>query len=129
MSHSKTEFWQPVNLYMDKSPKKFLEDILTAINHVEGFVNNHPKRFDYFCEDTCYSSAVKYQIAVIGEAVSQLKKLEPSITITNARKIIDTRNYIIHAYDSLRLDILWSIVMNHLCLLKREVETLLLQYP
>lgn len=45
--------------------------------------------------------------------------------ITNARKIVDARNYIIHGYDSLSADILWSIVVNHLPVLKEEVEQLL----
>ena len=45
--------------------------------------------------------------------------------ITNARKIVDARNYIVHGYDSLSVDILWSIVVNHLPRLKNEVEKLL----
>ena len=47
------------------------------------------------------------------------------LVITNARKIVDARNYIIHDYDSLSVDILWSIVVNHLPHLKSEVEKLL----
>ena len=110
---------------MDKNPKKYLEHILKAISNIEKFGESRPKRFDYFCEDICYCSAVKYEIAVIGEAVSQLRKLREDIIITNARKIIDTRNYIIHGYDSLRLDILWSIVINHLPELKKEINSLI----
>lgn len=113
---------------MDKGRKKYLEDILGAIAHIEKFGESRPKRFDYFCQDICYCSAVKYEIAVIGEAVSQLKKLDPNIGITHARKIIDTRNYIIHGYDSLRLDILWSIVINHLPNLRKEIENLIQHY-
>lgn len=47
------------------------------------------------------------------------------IVITNARKIIDARNYIIYGYDSLSVDILWSIITNHLPILEKEVEHLL----
>ena len=42
-------------------------------------------------------------------------------------KIVDARNYIIHGYDSLSADILWSIVINHLPKLKEEAQTLLEQ--
>ena len=35
--------------------------------------------------------------------------------------------YIIHGYDSLSADILWSIVINHLPKLKEEVQSLLEQ--
>lgn len=37
----------------------------------------------------------------------------------------DTRNFIIHAYDSLKPDILWGIVINHMPLLKAEIEALM----
>lgn len=43
----------------------------------------------------------------------------------NLIKIVDARNYIIHGYDSLSVDILWSIVINHLPKLKKEVILLL----
>lgn len=49
------------------------------------------------------------------------------IAITNSRKIVDARNYIIHGYDSLSADILWSIVINHLPKLKEEVQSILEQ--
>ncbi|MBD5277732.1 MAG: DUF86 domain-containing protein [Bacteroides sp.] len=47
------------------------------------------------------------------------------LSITAARKIVDTRNFVIHAYDSLKPDILWAIVINHMPLLKTEVVALL----
>ena len=49
------------------------------------------------------------------------------IAITNSRKIVDARNYIIHGYDSLSADILWGIVINHLPKLKEEVQSILEQ--
>ena len=62
---------------------------------------------------------------IMGEAMNNVLKIDPNIAITSSRKIVDTRNFIIHAYDSLKPDILWGIVINHIPLLKREVETLL----
>ncbi len=61
----------------------------------------------------------------MGEAMNQVLKIKPEIAITSARKVVDTRNFVIHAYDSLKPDILWGIVINHMPLLKHEVETLL----
>jgi len=40
-------------------------------------------------------------------------------------KIVNTRNYLIHGYDSLREDLIWSIVINHLPILKAEIRALL----
>ncbi len=62
---------------------------------------------------------------IMGEAMNQVLKINPDIPITAARKVVDTRNFVIHAYDSLKPDILWGIVVNHMPLLKQEVEALL----
>ena len=52
-------------------------------------------------------------------------KINPDIPITSARKIVDTRNLVIHAYDSLMPEMLWGIVIKHLPLLKQEVEIII----
>ncbi|MCG4768614.1 DUF86 domain-containing protein [Bacteroides nordii] len=61
----------------------------------------------------------------MGEAMNRILKADKDIAITNSRKIVDARNYIIHGYDSLSVDILWSMIINHLPKLKNEVATLL----
>ena len=66
-------------------------------------------------------------IAIIGEAMNRLLKLNPNLPISNARKIVNTRNYVIHGYDSLRNEILWAIVINDLPILLQEVEHLISQ--
>ena len=72
-----------------------------------------------------FRAAVLYHIAVIGEAINQLLKTDPCIAITSARKIVNTRNYIIHGYDSLDNEILWAIVIRHIPILKKEIDSLL----
>ena len=57
--------------------------------------------------------------------MNRILKVDKTIPITNSRKIVDARNYIIHGYDSLSVDILWSMVINHLPRLKKEVIVLL----
>lgn len=57
--------------------------------------------------------------------MNQALKLNPQLPITAARKVVDTRNFVIHAYDSLKPDILWGIVINHMPLLKKEIESIL----
>lgn len=52
-------------------------------------------------------------------------KINPEIPVTSARKIVDMRNLVIHAYDSLMPEIVWGIVIKHLPLLKKEVENLI----
>lgn len=45
--------------------------------------------------------------------------------ISHTRKIIDTRNRIIHGYDSVSEDIIWGIVIRNLPDLENEVKKLL----
>ena len=104
---------------------KHLQDILTAIEEIDSFFGVEPKLFNEFAENLCLRRAVERNIEVIGEAMNRILKSNGDVQISNARKIVDARNYIIHGYDSLSVDILWSIVINHLPKLKIEVSELL----
>lgn len=82
-------------------------------------------RFDVYLSDVCLRRAVERNITIIGEAMNRLLKLAPDIEITSARRIVDTRNYVIHGYDSVTDDIMWGIVVRHLPVLKEEVAKML----
>ncbi|MEZ3578253.1 MAG: DUF86 domain-containing protein [Muribaculaceae bacterium] len=110
---------------MERSINKTLEDIRNAIVEVESFFETRPMRYDVYLSDVCLRRAVERNITIIGEAMNRLLKLAPDIEITSARRIVDTRNYVIHGYDSVTDDIMWGIVVRHLPLLKAEVEKLL----
>ena len=54
--------------------------------------------------------------------MGRILKLDPSIKISHTRKIVDTRNRIIHGYDSVSEDILWGIIVRNLPDLKRKLR-------
>lgn len=110
---------------MDKVLSKYLVDIKQAIDDIEFFTSQRPRQYAVFCEDLMFRSAIERKIGIIGEAMTKILQIEPAIPITNAKKIKGTRNYIIHAYDSLSPEMLWGIVINDLDLLKKEVVCLL----
>ncbi|WP_307718908.1 HepT-like ribonuclease domain-containing protein [Schleiferia thermophila] len=83
------------------------------------------KDFYAFQRDLKTKRAIERNIEIIGEAVNRIIKAYPEIPITNARKIIDTRNRIIHGYDSVSEDIIWAIVVRELGNLETEVDKLL----
>lgn len=68
---------------------------------------------------------LKEILKLFGEALSRVLIRDDSINITNARKIVDTRNRIIHGYDSVSDEIIWGIIINHIPLLQTEVQILL----
>ena len=110
---------------MDDKIKKHLEDILIAIDEIDGYFETIPKKYEVFLNNILLRRGIERNIEIIGEAMSRILKSNSTLSITNARKIVDTRNYVIHGYDSVTADILWSIVVNHLPLLKAEVLELL----
>lgn len=110
---------------MDRKLRKYLSDILSSILEIESFMVDRPKEYATFCNDTLFRRGIERNIEIMGEAMNQALKINPDIPITSARKIVDTRNFVIHAYDSLKPDILWGIVIKHMPLLKSEVENLL----
>lgn len=110
---------------MDDYVNKHLEDILIAIDEIDDFFVDVPKTYSQFEQNILLRRAVERNIEIIGEAMNRILKSEVNIPITNARKIVDTRNFVIHGYDSLLPDMLWSIVINHLPLLRKEVNQIL----
>jgi len=110
---------------MERQLSKSLEDIFRAIVEIEGFFEMRPLRYDVYVADICLKRAVERNVTIIVEAMNRILKQEPEIKITAARSIVDTRNYVIHAYDSVTDAIMWGIVVRHLPILKQEVELLL----
>jgi len=105
--------------------KVLLYDIHNAIADVESYFDDRPKRFDVYVADSRTRRAVERNLEIIGEATKRLLTLTPTITLSNARSIVAMRNRIAHGYDTVSDEIIWSVVINHLPELKREVGTLI----
>ena len=54
--------------------------------------------------------------------MSRILKINPEIEISDSRKIVDTRNRIIHGYDSVSDDVIWLIVVRYLPALDKEIK-------
>ena len=107
---------------MTDQGKKFLSDILQAIELIESFVIDI-KDFDNYLTDKKTQSAVERQLGIIGEALNKFEKLFPESQISNARKIVGFRNRLIHTYDSVDPSMVWAIIKNYLGPLKDEVKS------
>jgi len=105
---------------MTEKGKKYLSDILRAIELIHDFTNSISDFNDY-TSDLKTQSAVERQLGIIGEAVNKLDKLFPNSTLENARKIVGFRNRLIHAYDAVDPSMIWVIIKKHLAPLQSEV--------
>jgi len=72
---------------MTEKSTKYLSDILMAIELIEEFIVDD-KDFTLYDQDRKTQSAVERQLAIIGEALNQFKKLEPEVKIENDKQII-----------------------------------------
>jgi uncharacterized protein with HEPN domain len=109
---------------MTEKSTKYLSDILMAVELIEEFIVDD-KDFTLYDNDRKTQSAVERQLAIIGEALNQFKKLEPEVKIENDKQIISFRNRLVHAYDSLDNSMIWVIISRHLTPLKIEIKTLM----
>ena len=96
---------------MDNEIKAWLYDILNAIMEIESFFDDRTKEFAKYQKDLRTKRAVERNIEIIGEALSRILKSDETISISNSRKIVDTRNRIMHGYDSVSDDVIWGIVI------------------
>ncbi len=102
----------------------FLKDILTCIAKIERYLQGYD--FEKFQNDGLVTDAVVRNVEIIGEVSNNLTRDFRSKTLNiEWRKIINTRNRIIHGYATVDLEIIWNITQNDLKPLKKEIEKIL----
>ncbi len=108
----------------NKDSKIYLQHILESIGKIEIYLQN----VDYakFQNNSMLIDAVVRNVEVIGEAANNLtREFRSNTTQIEWRKIIATRNRIIHGYATVDLEIIWNITQNDLGNLKTEIEKIL----
>lgn len=114
---------------MDEFIPVYLLDVKRAIDELESYFADYPSmQFIWFEKDFKCRSAVERKVEIMGEAINRILKIRHDFPLPNAKEIINTRNRIIHGYDSVKPEFLWSLVIRHIPLLKVDVERLLLEY-
>ncbi len=106
---------------MTEKAKKYLSDILHAIDLIEAFTEDAPS-FEDYVSDLKTQSAVERQLGIIGEAVNLFRQEAESFELTNSKEIVGFRNRLIHNYDGLDETIVWAVLRKHLPRLKDEVK-------
>lgn len=113
---------------MPRKLSKLLFDILTSIEGIEEFTKN--KELKDYQANRMMRSAIEREYEIIGEAVRRLENEFPETfaTISNGRKIINFRNVLIHAYDSVSDQIVWDTTVEDLPQLKIEIQNEVKKY-
>ena len=109
---------------MTAEEKKLLKDIKDAVLNIDIHLEGR-RIFEEFAASITKRRAVERELEIIGEATNHLLKRAPQIQISSARKIVDLRNRVIHAYDTVDEIIVWKVIITHLPQLLEEVQQLL----
>lgn len=112
---------------MDERIEKWLYDIHFSIEEIESYFPSEEKNFFDYKKNSMRKRAVERHLEIIGEALNRILKSDSSYEdkIKNARSIVGLRNQVIHAYDNISDENIWSILVNHLPKLKLDVNKFL----
>ena len=113
---------------MNEKILKYLFDVKIAIGEVESYFITTPPSLEEYKRNIILKRATERNLEIIGEAINRILILEPDFPIENARKIVGLRNQIIHSYDNISDENIWSIIKTHLPILKSEVEKLIQEF-
>jgi uncharacterized protein with HEPN domain len=106
---------------MEVDIKAWAYNIVSAIHEIEVFLEDAPD-FKVYQTDLKTKRAIERNLEIVGEAMNRILKKDPTSGFTHARKIVETRNRIIHGYDTVSDEVIWGIITNSLPKLKAEVE-------
>jgi uncharacterized protein with HEPN domain len=104
--------------------KKLLTDVILCIESIDEHLEGR-RILEEYIKNKTKRRAVERELEIIGEAINKLLKINPDISISYSRQIVDLRNKVIHSYDNVNDIVIWSIIMNHLPTLKLEAELLM----
>lgn len=110
---------------MRPEARKYLWDALQASERAERFV--HGKTFSDYKADELLRAAVERQFEIVGEALTQLTKIDASgaVALPDCKRIIAFRNILIHGYASVDDQIVWGVVEGSLPSLIANLRRLL----
>ena len=112
---------------MDERILKWVYDVKLAIEEIDSYFKNTEKDFAQYQQNLMLKRAVERDLEIIGEAINRIITRDNNFEakISNSKAIIGLRNQVIHAYDNISDEIIWSILINHLPKLKAEIEGLI----
>jgi uncharacterized protein with HEPN domain len=109
---------------MDINIQSCLLDIQQSIDEIFEFLGDR-RDFIAYQKDIKTKKAVERNLEIIGEAVSRILKIDDNFPLVNSKNIIGTRNRIIHSYDIISDEVIWTIVSREHPKLKLEVDKLI----
>jgi uncharacterized protein with HEPN domain len=102
-----------------------LWDAKTALDRIARFVAE--RSFGDYLQDELLRSAVERQLAIAGEALAQLRRVDAQTAsqIHELPRVVAFRNILIHAYANVDDKLVWGVVEADLAVLRDKLQALL----
>ncbi len=102
--------------------KLFIEDILKAIDKIEGYCSKI-ESFKEFIEQEMVVDAVLRNLEIIGKAAANIPEdIRQKYSEIPWKRVVGLRNIIIHEYFGVDLEIIWTIINTQLSELKEVLN-------
>ncbi|MHB8443053.1 MAG: HepT-like ribonuclease domain-containing protein [Patescibacteria group bacterium] len=110
---------------MKRDIQLYIEDIIKNCDLVEKYINGVTEK--EFENNVMLQDAVIRRIEIIGEAVGAIpdsvKEIYPNIQWAEAKGM---RNFLVHEYFGVRVEIVWVTITKDIPLLKKQLENITL---
>ena len=80
---------------MQREIHKYLLDIKESIDSINNYLGDTRDFHDYK-SNKLLRRAIERELEIIGEATSRIIKIDNTIDISDSRRIVDLRNWVIH---------------------------------
>jgi uncharacterized protein with HEPN domain len=110
---------------MSRDSRASLRDSIECRDSIRSMLKN--VAVDEYRQNRILRRATEREFTIIGEAVLALSHRDPASfdAISNARRIIDFRNQLTHAYPTISDDLVWGIAVRDAPVLREECASLL----
>ncbi len=110
---------------MHADARKLLWDARLAAERIERFTAG--KTFAEYEADEYLRSAVERQFEIVGEAMSQLRRIDPdtSAAIPQIHHVVAFRNILVHGYANVDNRLVWGVLETDLASLRVMLDRLL----
>ena len=110
---------------MTRDREKFVFDVFESSRYLAQFTAD--ETLDRYVNDRAFRRVIERELQIIGEALMQLKKLDPKVVarFSESERIIAFRHVLVHGYHELDGGLVWNILKQKLPALQRELEVLL----
>jgi len=86
---------------------KHLHDIKESIDSIYEYLGDN-RDFKEYKTNKLLRRGIERELEIIGEATNRILKIDSSIEISDSRRIVDLRNWVIHRYDKVDNIIIWG---------------------